>query len=468
MERVNKLKPDLFLSRLTGFYSRASANESLFTQSAYLAALSAVNAALAILMSWYLVAHVGVGAETDAFFASTVIPQFVFILLTLTFLPVLVPLLATRAETEFSHDVWSFFSLTATIFILIAVVLYLSANAWVPWFVPGFSASAKTLTANLTRLQLVSMVLNALIVTLWAAHHARHRFVWVELSGVIANLAGLSFLVLTVSRLGIWAAAVNTVLYNGLKLAFLLPILGRFRWPTWRSPIIREAAYRLKPLLPGQIYLRTDPAVDRFLTSMTGAGTLSLLHVAQQVYASIVLLIGKAVVAPMAPKLAVYAREERWPLYRRHYQGRLLLLLVITIAGCVFVIVGAPILRLLVGEIGIEGKNLHTLWLTMIALGGTLVGGTLVQATAGAFYAMGNTKTPTKISTLLYTLYIPVKVLAFFKFGLMGLALTMSTYFLANSVIQFWLLRNEIGLKLNHVNHVEMPARSVPLRREPT
>jgi len=433
---------------LTGFYSRASTNDSLFTQSAYLAALSAVNAALALSISWYLVARIGVGAETDAFFASTVIPQFAFILLTATFLPVVVPLLTTRAETEFSHDVWSFFSLTAAIFILIAVILYVSASVWIPWFVPGFSASAKTLTANLTRLQLVSMVLNAMIVTLWAAHHARRRFVWVELSGVIANLAGLSFLVLALPRLGIWAAAVNTVFYNSLKLAFLLPILGRFCWPTWRSPMIREATHRLKPLLPGQIYLRTDPALDRFLTSMTGAGVLSLLHVAQQVYASIVLLIGKAVIAPMAPKLAIYAREERWPRYRRHYQGRLLLLLVITIAGCVFVIVGAPILRLLVGEIGIEGKNLHTLWLTMIALGGTLVGGTLMQAIAGAFYAMGNTKTPTKVSTLLYTLYIPVKVVAFFKFGLMGLAITMSTYFLANSVIQFWLLRNEVRRKV--------------------
>jgi putative peptidoglycan lipid II flippase len=464
MDPVNKLTSELFKGRLTGFYSRVSANDSLFTQSAYLAALSAGNAALALLMSWYVVARVGVGAETDAFFASTAITQFAFILLTATFLPVLVPLLATRSDTEFSHDVWSFFSLTGAIFILLAVVLYVPASAWVPWFVPGFSASAKTLATNLTRIQLVSMVLNALIVTLWAAHHARHRFVWVELSGLVANLAGLSFLVLTISRLGIWAAAVNTVFYNVLKLAFLFPILGRWRWPTWRSPIVREASQRLKPLLPGQIYLRTDPVLDRFLTSMTGAGTLSLLHVAQQIYASIILLMGKAVIAPMAPKLAVYAREERWSSYRRHYQGRLVLLVVITMGSCVFVIIGAPLFRLVVGEAGIEGRNLHTLWLIMIALGGTLVGGALVQATAGAFYARGNTKTPTKVSTLLYTLYIPAKIVAFFKFGLIGLALTMSTYFLANSVIQFWLLRKEVSRLHNGVGRLPQICASTPQR----
>ena len=418
-------------------------NRSLFTQSAWLATLAAINALLALLMTWYVVAHVGVGAQTDAFFASAVIPQFAFILLTTTLLPVLVPLLATRSEPEFSHDVWSFFSLTGAVFVLLAVLLYFSANAWVPWLVPGFSAQAKNLTASLTRIQLVSMVLNALIVTLWAAHHARHRFVWVELSAIVANCAGLSFLVLTISHWGIWAAAVNTIFYNSLKLAFLVPILGRFRLPAWRSPIVTEALQRLKPLLPGQVYLRTDPALDRFLTSMTGAGTLSLLHVAQQIYGSIVLLLGKAVVAPMAPKLAVYAREERWSAYRRHYQSRLLLLLAITIAGVLLVIAVAPSLRLFVAELSIGSGNLRTLWLTMVALGGTLVGGAVVQATAGAFYGMGNTKTPTKISTVLYTLYIPIKILAFIKFGLLGLAVSISSYYLTNSVVQLWLLRRK-------------------------
>ena len=154
---------------MTSLPWRASRADSFFKPSVYLAALGACNAASAMLMSWYIVVHVGVGAETDAFFASTAIPQFVFILLTVTLLPVLVPLLATRDDTQFSQDVWSFFWLTAAIFIFVAVVLYLTADAWVPLFVPGFLAPAKTLTANLTRIQLASMVLNALIVTLWAA-----------------------------------------------------------------------------------------------------------------------------------------------------------------------------------------------------------------------------------------------------------------------------------------------------------
>jgi putative peptidoglycan lipid II flippase len=158
-------------------------------------------------------------------------------------------------------------------------------------------------------------------------------------------------------------------------------------------------------------------------------------------------LLGKAVVAPMAPKLAVYAHEKSWSSYRRHYESRLRLLLAITIPGVLIVIAGALSLRVFVAELGIGPGNLRTLWLTLIALGGTLVGGALVQATAGAFYGMGNTKTPTKVSTVLYTLYIPIKILAFMKFGLIGLAVSMSSYFLTNSVSQFWLLRRKLESK---------------------
>ena len=124
-----------------------------------------------------------------------------------------------------------------------------------------------------------------------------------------------------------------------------------------------------------------------------------------------------------------------------------MLLTVITIAGVVCVLTGAPVLRFLGGAAGIGPGNLHTLWLTMIALGGMLVGGALVQANTGAFYGMGNTRTPMKASTLLYTLYIPLKILAFFKFGLIGLAATMSTFWVVNSVTQFWLLRKEVRRK---------------------
>jgi putative peptidoglycan lipid II flippase len=439
-----KAKRDLAEGFLNRFATRGvqglATHSPMLRQSAYLGVVAIFHAGLAVLMAWYVIARIGVNVESDAFFASSALTQFVFVLLTTTLVPVLVPLLAIGDDKQFHDDVWSFFALTAAVFLVIAIALGVTSHIWIPWIVPGFSLAGKSLTLQLTRIQLVSMVLNAMIVMLWAAHHARHRFLWVEVSGCLANLGGLVFLMLMLRRFGISAAAWNTVFCNGLKLLLLLPILGHWRRPVWNSSAVREAWRRLKPLLPGHVYLRTDSLLDRFLASMTGAGSLSLLYVAQQVYASILLLLGKAVAAPMTPKLAIEASENNPHVYRRTYYSRLGLMLLVTLSGCLLLAGATPIFTLLIGHGGITPGNVRALWLIMIALAGSFVGGALAQVTAGAFYATGNTKTPTKFSVVVYSFFIPLKIAAFFRYGILGLAITMSAYSLTNFLVQFFAL----------------------------
>jgi len=444
--RRNKVKRDRKPTR-SDFFQSHQTEPQLVRQSLSIGAIAICNAGLAMIMPWYVVIMLGVSQQTDAFFASGALPQFVFLVLTATLLPVAVPLLATAEPGRFRQDVWSFFSLIVAVFILIALVLGALSSVWVPLFVPGFTLAQKTLTLTLMRIQLVSMILNAAVVALWAAHHVRRRFIWVEASSIIANLAGVFFLVFTLRRFGIVAAAWNTVFYNALKLVLLLPILGRPVRMEWRTPAITEAWRRLKPLLPGHVYLRTDPLVDRFLTSMTHAGTLSVLYLSQQLYASGVLFLGKSVVAPMTPSLALDARSGNWDGYRRSYQQRLLFVLINTTLVCAIVFAGRRLLVIMIGYGGVTPHNVETLWIIMVALAGTFVGGALVQVTAGAFYAAGDTKTPSKISALLYTLCIPFKVGAFQWYGVIGLAVVTSAFFLVNFGVQLITLRRRVGLR---------------------
>ena len=428
---------------------RGRVRSHFFGQGLKVGALATCNAALAVLSAWYIVARTGVGVETDAFFASGALPQLAFLLLSAMLPPVLVPLLATRDAESQREDAWVFFLLTTALFGLIGAALYATCAVWVPLLVPGFSAEGKSLTVGLTKIQIASMVLNAGIVTLWAAQHARRGFVWVELSGVLANLAGLLLLVYTLPRYGIHAAAWNTVFYNCLKLAFLLPVLGRWRRPAWPSPALREAWRLFKPFLPGQAYLRAEPLLDRFLASMGGAGSLSLLYVAQQVYTNVILVTSKAMVAPLAPRLAVDADAGQWSGFRRAYRVRLLLTALLSAAGVSALLTFGPgALRLAVGHAGVTAENVHTLWLVLLALAGAFAGGVAGQTAAGAFYAMGDTKTPTKVSVVIYTLYLPLKIAVFLRYGLVGLAVTMSAYCVVNFLAQLILLEGAVSRRL--------------------
>lgn len=429
---------------------RAGRRSFLFRQGLNLGALAACNAALAVVSAWYVVTRTGINFKSDAFFASCALPQFVFVFMSATLLPVLAPLLSTKDPERLREDAWTFFLLTTALFLALGVLLYASCGIWVPMLVPGFSGEGKSLTVALTKIQIVSMVLNAGIVTLWAAHHARGRFVWVEFSGVLANLAGLLFLVWALPRFGIAAAAWNAVFFNSLKLAFLLPVLGRFRPPAWRSQTLREALRLFKPFLPGQAYLRAEPLLDRFLSSMNGAGSLSLLYVAQQIYANVTQVTSKAVVAPAIPRLALEADGGAWRAYRRTYRDRLLMIALLASAGALLLLaLGEPALRLSVGHAGVTAENVHTLWLVTIALAGAFAGGASGQVVAGAFYAAGNTKTPTKVSAFIYTIYLPLKIAIFLGYGLLGLAVTVSAYYVANFLIQFFMLEREVSRKLS-------------------
>ncbi len=428
---------------------RAGDSSLLFKQGINIGVLAACNAGLAVLSAWYIITRTGINFKSDAFFASCALPQLAFIFLNATLLPVLVPLLSTKDAERLREDAWTFFLLITALFFILGVALYASSSTWVPLLVPGFSDEGKSLTVALTKIQVVSMVLNAGIVALWTVQHARRRFVWVELSGVMANLAGLLFLVYTLPRFGIKAAAWNTVFYNSLKLALLLPALGRWHRPAWGSPTVKEARRLYKPFLPGQAYLRAEPLLDRFLSSMGGAGSLSLLYVAQQVYANLTLVMSKAVIAPAVPKLAVEAGAGEWRDYRRTYRNRLLLIALLTAAGVLLLVFSEPVFRLAIGHVGVTVENVSTLWLVMIALAGAFAGGVSGQVVSGAFYATGNTKTPTKVSALAYTIYLPLKVAIFLRYGLIGLAVTMSAYFIATFLIQFFMLESEVSRHLS-------------------
>jgi putative peptidoglycan lipid II flippase len=410
-------------------------------QTLTLAALAGTNILLTLLFQWYVITQLGVGIETDALFAGMALPTLILSVVSSSLTHVLVPLLATENEITFGENAWSFFLGITVLFATLALVLFVTAGVWVPWLVPGFSPAARALTVSLTRIQLVSMIFTASVSVLWSVYHARKQFIWVELSTLLSNLIALVLIVKLLALYGIVAAAMVIVLRTLLQLLWLLPGLGRWRRPNWNSTAMHEAWSRIRPLLIGTAYYRTDPLVDRFLASMAPAGGLSLLYVGQQLYGVANVVAEKALAAPMVPQLAIEAAAGRWSTFRHIYRKRLLLIGSITTAGYfVFVLTGERILSLLIGHGGVTSANVHLLWLIMIALAGFFIAGAMGQITSTTFYAMGDTRTPTRMSIVTYTLYVPAKVLGFMRYGLMGLAVVTSVYLFVNLIIQILLL----------------------------
>lgn len=410
-----------------------------------LAVISSAALVIGFITNLYVIAAIGPGHLTDAFFASSTVPQILLTVITGSLGHVLVPLLAVRNNEDFNRLAWTVLLLIAATFLLFAGVLFVTASFWVPISVLGFSSEAKHLTVELVRVQLVGMVFVSVYSVLSVIYQARRRYIWPEVAPLITGILGLGALVLLLPRFGIYAVVWVAVFRAAVNSVALLPGLGRFVKPRFSVAEIKEIWRRLLPLLGGSAYYKLGPLVDRFLASMAPAGGLSLLNVAQQIYGIVGTLVHKSIAVPMVPVLSKHAESMNWKAYRRIYNSRVGLTLVMTSVGYLALLaLGTRVLEPIFGHGRFTDGDLLELWHLLLALGGVLIGGALGQAISPAFYAKGDTWTPTRVGVVGFTLGVVLEIVGFSTFGILGIAAGLSIYYLANTVVLYLLLEKSL------------------------
>lgn len=413
-------------------------------QSIQLAILSSANLGITFLFQWYVLVQLGPGMESDALFAGMTIPQLVLAVISGSLMHVLVPILAGENEDRLRHDAWALLVLIGALFGMLALALHVTASWWVPLTVPGFDEAAKHLTIELSRIQLIGMVFTAINGVQWAAYHARQRFIWAEFSPFVSSVITFALLIWALPRFGVMAAAWLLSLRMALQTLLLLPGMGRFVQPDLGNLTIRQAIMRIKPLLLGKAYYKTDFLVDRWLLSSANAGSLSLYYFSQQVYGAIIQIINKVVASPLVPHLSKLYKSGDGVGFYNVYKRTLLKVggfVIIFIIG--FYFFGKVVLDFLVGYGGLDVDRVDKLFVIMMCLSGFLVGSIISQIVTSAFYAVGITKTVMHIASVNYTIFIPIKIMAFFEWGVYGLALSSTAYQLCNMslLIYFFKIR---------------------------
>ncbi len=406
-----------------------------------LSVLVVTNVAMQFLFQWYIIRAFGVGIESDAFFSSMALPQFVLLVLSGSLSIVLIPILTTFTEKQFYSAAWTYFISTAIFFGVLALILYFSANWWVSKLYPGFNGEGLQLSITLSKIQLISMVLSATLSVLWAVHSAKENFYLIESTSIIANIFSFVFLILVVKYFDIYTASYVFVLRGFLQIIFLISILGKYNKVEFKAELFYGTWVKMKPLILGNLYYKTDALVDKYLTSSSISGHLTLLNIAQQLYAAGNSILTKIIVNTMVPSMARAHIAKDYKLFNSIYKKRLWTAIMISVLTfIIFVLVGKPMLRILFNFQKFTESSVSELWWLMILLFGYWIGGLLGAVTSSTFYAKGNTKQPTIIGVVTYSVYIPAKIFCYFKFGIKGLALSITVYYLMSFLIQYIVL----------------------------
>jgi putative peptidoglycan lipid II flippase len=140
--------------------------------------------------------------------------------------------------------------------------------------------------------------------------------------------------------------------------------------------------------------------------------------------------MNRAVTSPAIPALAHLAERGAWAEFERLRNVRAYWATTIAAGSMLLLLViGRPVLSLFFANSSFRPDQVEQAWRLLLVLSGVWVAGAASQVLAGAFYAQGDTETPTRIGVVSFTAGIGLKVLGFYLFGIWGIAAGASIHY---------------------------------------
>lgn len=394
-------------------------------------AISGSNILIDFLYPLAVLQMLGAGAESDSFFFFAALNTFFLVI----FVPPIAGVVTTRLAAsgnaaEWRLVAWSGHFGAAFIYAAVALLLILTADAWLALLMPKSGSPA--LYRELLPWQAAALVLAGIHTSAAAAVHSRRQFVTAEMVVLLCALAFYFPFRHLLSADGVVAASAVMVARGVVQLALLLRFSGR---PLWQGvpAVVREFFWQFRWPVLGSIYCKTDIMVERYLLGQGRDGLLSVYHLAQQALGIVSALYSKTFIPPLRVAAAEeVARGELAALQRRVRWHVVLALLVA--AGCLLAaILAARFPQHLALVLGVGPALVVDAAGLVMALTGVALGGQAGMAINAVFYALGRQGVAVAASVVNYTLFLPLKIAAFYAFGIYGLALVASLHFLVGA-----------------------------------
>ncbi|HLC05191.1 MAG TPA: murein biosynthesis integral membrane protein MurJ [Anaerolineales bacterium] len=363
------------------------------------------------LSKWVLVSRTfGTSAQMDAFNAANRLPEILFTLmaggaLASAFVPVFTGFL-TRSDRE---NAWR---LASSIANLVFVGLSLSAAiSWLiaPWLVrnilaPYFTDPAQiSLTVSLLRVLLISAVIFGLSGLLMGVLNAHQHFLLPALAPTFFWLGWIVGVALFAPMMGIHGLAWGVVLGALMHLLIQLPGLrgrsARYHFGFGlKHPTVRRVGYLMAPRLVGVGVVQLNFLVNTVLASGMPEGSLTGITIAFAVMMMPQVIIAQAIGIAVLPTFSAQVARNELVEMRTSLATTLRGVLFLSLPASVgLIILRRPIVSLLFQRGAFDARSTELVAWALLWYAAGLVGHSLLEIIARAFYAMQDTRTPVVI-----------------------------------------------------------------------
>ena len=408
----------------------------------------------------------GVSPALDAFNAANNIPDLLFALisggaLSLAFIPVLAAVLGNEGRPA----LWLLFSRVANLAFLItaglAVVVAVVADPLVRSEVgvaPGFTSEVQTLVVQLMRLNLVATLLFSMSGLVVAGLQANKSFFLPALAPVaydVGQIFGalvlapaqpvtLGPITLPAAGLGVHGLVYGVILGAGLHLAVQIPGLLRYRFQwtpvlRWRDAGVLRVARLLGPRILTIGAFQLIFIIQDNLASRLAVGSVTALTYGWLILQLPETLIATAVATALLPSISEQFARRAAAAFESLVARAVRVLTVLTVPVTALMLLFVEPFVQAVFRFDPQGTALVVGAARAYLLG--LLGHSLLEVAARAFYAQEDARTPLRVTVVGLTAFAVCAALLFRPLGANGIALANSIAFTLEAVILLLLLR---------------------------
>lgn len=406
-----------------------------------------------LLFQVIIASQFGASEQVDAFSAALAIPTMLSAVFTgsvgYVMVPMLVPLASKKEdEAEFRQLAFSLGAWTCLICLVLSAIPFLFSTQIIALLYRGFSDLQIKTTAQLLSSLSPLILLGSIQGWQQSVYHSRQHFLLPALASAIGPAATTTLAALSPSGTSdiLWVAnamifgSIIAVLILALPMISQLPSSWIFHSSTWKS------IQRSIPLFLFNFYSKLDPILDRVLLAGLTVGAIAHLNYAQRFVTALILVISSGVSTVAFPDLAGAAttgQDSDFQYRLSENMRRMLLAVLPVIIGCSLFSFSTT--RELLERGAFTANDTTAVAMIFTAFIGYFTAAAFGDLIAKSFYALGDTRTPSLIGAVGFTLGIGLKILGVRWGGVYGLAWASSLYYLLNAstmlVILLWRLK---------------------------
>ena len=416
-----------------------------------------------------IVAFLGLGAETDAFFLAYAIPFIFITLLGLQAKKVLLPLFINMKETKGECEAWHFLNVVLnagfSILCLIAITGILASPFLVRLQAPGYDAETLFLAAKLSTILFLVPPILCHNLLLSSALNALHIFSLPAMSHALQNIVKLSSVLVFSGSMGIQSLAYGT-LVGAFIQGFILHLALRrkgFRYKpiiAFRDAnLVRASKLMIYPAMGNGATLLIQ-ILQNFLVSFLPPGSLSALRYATRIIDAMSGVLAEGVVSVVLPMASrSLSTNDVSGMKESIRKGAHLLILICLPMSAWLVLMNKPLIAVVFERLQFTSQDTSLVGNILVLLIPYIFFSRLLGLAETGFFGSADTKTPFMNNLFLAGIHASLTVVLYKTFGVYAFPLATSVSYVSSATLICFLLWRRFGdlelrLLYNHVFNV--------------